>query len=189
MKTQSNIQSLLAATLVAALTFTSASADSAASPATSPEVHLLSSVIALSGQSLAKPEAQRQLKDALVRYDETAPREGRDERTEEALVSLGVSTPEQARQFSRDVQAMNELHSPTLIQAEMAKIISRAKGAQFSICDAAGVTLGASFVVGISTVLSSHQEICGIATAVGFVAAMIGFGAASEGDCPGWIVL
>lgn len=116
-----------------------------ASPITAtPEATLLTKVIALSGEKQTAQQVEQKAADALRVYDQAAPAEGREERLQQAFVTLGIYTPSQAENvmaIARDAQA-RILNTPrseqnlSTLKVEMANALKQMpQGAQYSACD------------------------------------------------------
>ena len=79
-------------------------AAASAGPRQSPEFILLKNVISIQGEDLSPAQLQDQLKNTMARYFSVASRIGGLERMRQALVELGVYTPDQAAAFAADAQ-------------------------------------------------------------------------------------
>ena len=120
--------------------------DSTATTVT-PEISLISSVIALQGQKLSGAELQKQITGQIAQYAATAPLDGRLERAQQALVGLGVFTPAQAQDFGTQIQAVSQKIASTkfasaeeaqqALSSQLMDVATRSSGAQFSSCDVA----------------------------------------------------
>ena len=106
-------------------------------------------MISLQGQKLSNQELQKQLLTQVDQYEAAAPQEGRAERAEQALVTLGVYTPAQAQQFDTQVQAISHRLATTsyasakdaqeALTKQLMAVAFEAKGAQFSSCDGVAI--------------------------------------------------
>jgi hypothetical protein len=170
-------KSLSLALIISQLAWASAYADTS-----TPETKLLSAVVELSGKNLTKSELQQQLTADLQQYDAEAPADGRVERTEQALVALGVDTPEQAQSFEQQVVASaktlanSKFESTTdaqnAFQMQVVRLIAGSQGAQFSYCGGGGVLLG--WVAGVALMASGIVMFQSPNTSENVVGAVVG---------------
>jgi hypothetical protein len=122
------------------LAFLVSASHSFANTGVTPEMTLLSSVIALQGQKLSTDEVEKQLQAQVVQYDQVAPVEGRAERVSQAMVTMQVYTAAQAQQA---------------LQTQLMGIALQSQGAQFSACDVAYTMYGVGMTVFIGGLVSS----------------------------------
>ena len=122
-------------------------AASADTPKPSSEFILLKTAIALQGADLSQQDAVARLGSALTLYDQTAEKTGQIERLQQAMVDLGVYTPDQASDFVTGAQlaVSSGADLPTILSQTMTHAPA---GAQFSGCILGGVLLaGVSLIV------------------------------------------
>lgn len=167
----------------------------AATPVQTPEITLLTSVIGLQGMALPQADLQNKLNAAYTQYSTTAPLEGRQNRLQSALVTMHISTPEQAQAFTTGLQAsVQRVATANLTSADQAKTLMTAElqtlakispaGAQFSGCDV-GMVLGiggmAVMAGGLVSILVVHgfqsftSDWTSDTVLVGFGTALIGW--------------
>jgi len=110
-----------------------------------PELTLVEGVVVLEGQKLSQDAETSQLRALVSQYSATTQADGQSERMQQALVTLGIYTPDQASKFVSDAQASTtkvvaSAHtSPTqlnqTVSAEMVRLASlHPAGAEFSAC-------------------------------------------------------
>jgi hypothetical protein len=157
-----NFKKTLSLALIVSQAVTAVAAYASPTEQNTPEMKLISSMIALSGQSLSQAQLESRLSAELKQYDQSAPEEGRDERTEQALVKLGVYTPEQAHVF--EVQSKGALASPEKLAS-----LPQPMGAQFSECQQAigvGALAGLGIIAGAENMTGNGWFIDGASTVV-----------------------
>jgi hypothetical protein len=163
MKTFKSLKTVLSLSLVLSMALSSlASADASAM---TPEAHLISSAIALSGRNLSASDLQNRIAAELKDYNETAPADHRIERTQQALVDMNILSPAQAQAFAAQAQeSANTLASDhfatqqdaqNAFQSQLGQVLSTAKGARFDadVCDISQMVFLGSFVGGAGIAL------------------------------------
>src|SRR5579885_1756082 len=141
------------------LSISAASADTGVP--SSPESNLVSPVLTLKGLGLSDKDLQAQLSGALKNYNTTAPKDGRAERLQTALVDLNILTVQQARDFAQGAdQIEKSLDQTTVANTDQAQKALQSQlalfmkinpvGAQFSACTAGIITT----VAGVAAVVT-----------------------------------
>ena len=86
-----------------------------ASPAPTAEDVMLANLMAMQGTHVTGDAAVTTINNIVTQYDATAPRDGREQRLQDALVTLNIFTPDQASKFiekSHRAQSTIEAASP-----------------------------------------------------------------------------
>lgn len=129
--------------------------------ASTAESNLVTTVLTLKGMGLSDKDLQAQLTGALQNYNSTAPKDGRADRLQTALVDLNILTAQQATSFAQGADQIEKSLGQTSVsstaQAEQAlaaqlNLFMRINpvGAQFSACTAGIITT----VAGVAAVVT-----------------------------------
>jgi len=148
---------LISSLLIASTLFAQLSALASDTP--TPEVNLLENVIALQGQKLSNDQFQSTLQPLVQNYLAIAPEDGRQDRLEQAMVTLGIYTPAQASELRTETEdaartvlsdsSLSPSQRNTLLNKEIMQVASvHAGGAEFSACTWAAVGLFGGFGAG-----------------------------------------
>jgi len=134
----------------------SAAAFGAPSESPSPEAVLLENAIVIRGSGLSSDLIQSQLNAAVASYADNSPTDGRSERLQQALVDMGIYTPEQAQELASEAQtaasgmtsASNDIDQSKL-SSELTQILqTQPQGAEFSGCGFEDVVGGVGLIGG-----------------------------------------
>ena len=147
MKSMKMITSLLILTQVLGALALPAGASQMASGDDSPEISLLSGLIALQGENLPKEEISKQAQKIYTDYDQTAAAGNRQERLTQAVVDMNIMTASAAAEFQSQIQLAVRTefqNNPHLDSIALQRIFSKSvQGAQFSLGECKWNLIGA----------------------------------------------